>query len=218
MVIGVLAILLPVLLKKLVPKWLRDLALHRIVAQSDQLAVEDLIVDDIGLQEDGQRIAVEKTDHQANNRSAKAHDILEEEHLFVLLARDLQEHKLIVILIALRQSKQPLLNQWCAILRSIALVQDASLYPHIIETSHRPKPLQIYRPFIKAPIELILTLFSPALIQIDHTSIDNPSNARSTVTLQLQKRFCFLSAPIDEICGTLGRWVAHIAETDRRVN
>ena len=85
-------------LHKSVPVTLRNLALDRVVAQRDQVAVVDLVVDHVCRLVDHECVAIGQADIKANDRGAKPHHFLQKEHLGVLLACNLQKDELLVIL------------------------------------------------------------------------------------------------------------------------
>ena len=78
----------------------RDLSLNRVVSKRDQLLIKDLIVYLVHIVVQCQRVFVQKTDKETQDRDAESKHVFELQHVFVLLATDLCEKELVVVLVS----------------------------------------------------------------------------------------------------------------------
>ena len=102
---GVFVILASILQKVLI-LFSRDFALNCVVADSDKLSIEDLLIDQILVLTKNYFIFKHDTDGQTNDRRSQSKRVLKMQHFLILLASYLQKDELLVILLCCGCAKQ----------------------------------------------------------------------------------------------------------------
>ena len=144
----------------------RNLALNREVAESDEIRVEDLIVDFVRFLVENKRVAVDQADQESKNGDTEAHGVLKKNHIFVLLTSNLQEDELIKVSGSVNETKVAVLDTGFAVLKAVALLHHVQVKGFLSEVFHDRERVIVDRLAVVAAVELCQRIHFTKLFDI----------------------------------------------------